>query len=50
MDEYEKLESELKALYDDYIVKFRCLSFLETQVIKAFVTRCDQVKFKGRGI
>ena len=32
MDEYEKLEAELKKLYEDYIVKFRCLSFLEQQV------------------
>ncbi len=32
MDEYEKLEAELKQVYEDYIVKFRCLSFLEQQV------------------
>jgi clusterin-associated protein 1 len=32
MDEYEKLEAELKKLYEDYIVKFRCLSYLEQQV------------------
>ncbi len=32
MDEYEKLEEELKALYEDYIIKFRCVAFLEQQV------------------
>ncbi len=32
MDEYEKLEAELKKVYEDYIVKFRCLSLLEQQV------------------
>ena len=24
MDEYEKLESELKKIYEEYIIKFRC--------------------------
>ena len=32
MDEYEKLESELRKVYEDYIVKFRCLTHLEQQV------------------
>ena len=32
MDEYEKLEEELKKLYDEYIVKFRCLAYLEQQL------------------
>lgn len=25
MDEYEKLEDELKKLYEEYIIKFRCM-------------------------
>ena len=25
MDEYEKLEEELKKLYEEYIIKFRCM-------------------------
>ena len=29
MDEYEKLESDLKKCYEDYMVRFRCLAFLE---------------------
>ncbi|XP_067128475.1 clusterin-associated protein 1 [Centruroides vittatus] len=32
MDEYEKLEKELEAVYDQYLVKFRCLAFLEQQL------------------
>ena len=28
MDEYEKLEEELRKLYEEYIVKFRCMSHL----------------------
>ena len=28
MDEYEKLEDELKKLYVEYIVKFRCMTSL----------------------
>ena len=28
MDEYEKLEDELKKLYVEYIVKFRCMTHL----------------------
>ena len=24
MDEYEKLEAELKKIYEEYIIKFRC--------------------------
>lgn len=32
MDEYEKLEAELKKCYEDYMIRFRCLAFLEQQV------------------
>ncbi|CAG2118224.1 unnamed protein product [Medioppia subpectinata] len=32
MDEYEKLEEELASIYELYITKFRCLSFLEQQL------------------
>lgn len=32
MDEYEKLEKELESVYDQYLVKFRCLAFLEQQL------------------
>lgn len=32
MDEYEKLEEELVYIYELYITKFRCLTFLEQQL------------------
>lgn len=32
MDEYEKLEGDLKKLYEEYILRFRCVAFLEQQV------------------
>lgn len=32
MDEYEKLEEELKRLYEEYIIKFRCMTYLEQQI------------------
>lgn len=32
MDEYEKLEDDLKKLYEQYIIKFRCMSYLEQQI------------------
>ena len=31
MDEFEKLEAELRHCYEDYVSKFRCLSFLDGQ-------------------
>ncbi|KAK0047074.1 clusterin-associated protein 1-like isoform X1 [Biomphalaria pfeifferi] len=32
MDEYERLEEDLEKLYDAYMIKFRNLAFLETQL------------------
>lgn len=29
MDEYERLEEELQECYESYMVKFRCLAYLE---------------------
>ena len=31
MDEYERLEEDLQKLYDLYLVKFRNLTYLESQ-------------------
>ena len=31
MDEFEKLEAELRRCYEDYVSKFRCLSYLDSQ-------------------
>lgn len=32
MDEFEKLEAELTEVYNTYVLKFRCLVFLEQQL------------------
>ena len=32
MDEYEKLEAELKQIYEEYVIKYRCVAFLEQQL------------------
>ena len=32
MDEYEKLEVDLRKCYEEYMMRFRCLAFLEQQV------------------
>jgi len=32
MDEFEKLEAELRLCYEEYVNKFRCLSYLEQQL------------------
>ena len=31
MDEFEKLEAELRLCYEEYVSKFRCLSYLDAQ-------------------
>lgn len=44
MDEYEKLEAELKKVYEEYIVKFRCLTFLEQQVREKMMENYNREK------
>ena len=46
MDEYEKLEDELRKLYEEYIVKFRCMTHLEQQIEE--YERVEQEKMKER--
>ena len=48
MDEYEKLEAELKKVYEDYVSKFRCLAFLEQQVEE--FERVEQEKMEERKV
>lgn len=48
MDEYEKLEDELRKLYEEYIVKFRCMTHLEQQIEE--YERVEQEKMKERHI
>ena len=44
MDEYEKLEEDLEKLYDAYMVKFRNLTYLESQ--QEEYHRAEQDKFE----
>ena len=46
MDEYEKLEVELKKSYEEYLVRFRCLAFLEQQVEE--YERAEQERMEER--
>lgn len=44
MDEYEKLEEDLQKLYETYVLKFRDLSYLESQLEEFY--RSEQDKFE----
>ena len=44
MDEYEKLEEDLQKLYDAYMVRFRNLAYLESQLEE--YNRVEQDKFE----
>jgi len=46
MDEYEKMEADLKKAYEEYMVRFRCLAFLE-QLIEEF-ERAEQERMEER--
>lgn len=46
MDEYEKLEDELKKVYEVYVVKMRCLTYLEQLLDE--LERVEQVKMEER--
>ena len=46
MDEYERLEEELQRIYEDYMMKFRNMSYLE-QTYEEY-TRLEQDKFEAR--
>ncbi|CAK9833298.1 Clusterin-associated protein 1 [Anthophora retusa] len=46
MEEFEKLEVELRALYDDYIQKFRYLAYLEH--LYEDVAKAEQERFERR--
>lgn len=48
MEEFEKLEIELRALYDDYIQKFRYLAYLEHLYEDA--AKAEQERFERRYI
>ena len=44
MDEYEKLEEELADIYELYITKFRCLTFLEQQLEEIEETELQKIQ------
>lgn len=44
MDEFEKLEQELISYYDLYVLKFRCLAFLEQQLEEVEKSEVNQVR------
>jgi len=46
MDEYEKLEAEMKKCYEEYMMRFRCLAFLEQQVEE--LERAEQDRMEER--
>merc|ERR550517_546638 len=46
MDEYEKLEGEMKKCYEEYMMRFRCLAFLEQQVEE--LERAEQDRMEER--
>ena len=48
MDEYEKLEADLKKCYEEYMVRFRCLAFLEQQVEE--FERAEQERMEERQV
>lgn len=48
MDEYEKIEEELKEQYEMYVKKFRTLCYLESQ-LEAF-HRLEQERFEVRAV
>ena len=48
MDEYERLEEELQRIYEDYMIKFRNMTYLE-QTYEEY-TRVEQDKFEVRKI
>ena len=50
MDEFEKLEQELAYCYDLYILKFRCLVYLEQQLEDIEKSEFDQLRVCNRAI
>jgi len=44
MDEYERLEEDLQKLYDSYMIKFRNLAFLETQLEEQNKVEADKLE------
>jgi hypothetical protein len=48
LEEFERLEVELQQLYQDYLVRFRCLAYLEQQQEEA--EQVDQERMEARQV
>jgi clusterin-associated protein 1 len=48
MEEFEHLEVELQQLYQDYLVRFRCLAYLEQQQDEA--EQAEQERMQARQV
>lgn len=46
MDEYERIEEELSQVYGQYVVKIRCLAYLEEQLEE--LERAQKIEFNVR--
>jgi hypothetical protein len=44
MEEFERLELELQQLYQDYLLRFRCLAYLEQQQDEAEQTEQERMQ------
>lgn len=47
MDEYERIEEELSQVYGQYVVKIRCLAYLEEQLEE--LERTQKIEFNVSG-
>lgn len=48
MDEYERIEEELSQVYASYVVKIRCLAFLEEQLEE--LEKAQKMEFAVSGL
>jgi hypothetical protein len=48
MEEFDRLQLELQQLYQDYLVRFRCLAYLEQQQDEA--EQADQEHMQARQV
>lgn len=46
LEEFERLEVELRRLYQDYITRFRCVSYLEQQLDDAEVAEHQRIELR----
>lgn len=49
LEEFERLEVELRRLYQDYLTRFRCVAFLEQQLEDAELAEQDRLELRQVG-